>query len=227
MKNRELLIKVCSEIKPLLKQFVLVGGCSTELLITDSAAPHPRPTQDVDMIVNAVTRNDYYNIETDLRDFGFTQAMDDDGIICRWHKDKLKLDVMPTDEKILGFTNRWYGHAIEYSESIILKGMEINHISAAIFIATKLEAFYSRGNGDFMMSHDLEDLISVIDGRSTIVEDISASPTDIKEHIQSKINRFLINEQFNEALPGFLPPDQAGQLRLDLLLSKLQKISAI
>lgn len=104
MNNRELLINVCREIEPLLSEFVLVGGCSTELLITDSAAPHPRPTQDVDMVVNAVTLNDYYAVESKLREFGFSQTMDEQAVICRWIKGPLKLDVMPTNEKILGFT---------------------------------------------------------------------------------------------------------------------------
>lgn len=39
-------------------------------------------------------------------------------------------------------------------------------------IATKIEAFKGRGRGDFFASHDLEDLIFVMDGRSTIVEEV-------------------------------------------------------
>lgn len=225
MTNRELLINVCQEIKPLLDQLVLVGGCATELLITDRAASSPRTTQDVDMTVNTLTLNDYYKIESELCDLGFSQTIDEHGVICRWCKDNLILDVMPADKKILGFTNRWYSQAIEYSEAIDLNGLAINHIIAAIFIATKLEAFDSRGNNDFMMSHDLEDIISVVDGRSTIVEDVAASPQDIQIYVKSRINELLNRNEFNEALPGFLPPDPASQLRLELLEKKLQKIA--
>src|ERR1700730_9784238 len=32
--------------------------------------------------------------------------------ICRWAHDDLRFDVMPTDERILGFSNRWLGHAL-------------------------------------------------------------------------------------------------------------------
>lgn len=222
MNNRELLINVCREIKPLLDQFVLVGGCSTELLITDSAAPHPRPTQDVDMVVNAITLHDYYHVEAELRELGFSQTMDEHGIICRWEKGILKLDVMPIDEKILGFTNRWYRHAVDNAITTHLDDITINHVTAAVFIATKLDAFSSRGKGDFMMSHDLEDLISVIDGRNSIIEDIKSSPIDVQEYIKSEIKIFLTSSDFDEALPGLLPPDQAGQARLEMLLKKLK-----
>lgn len=191
MNNRELLINVCREVEPLLDQFVLVGGCLTQLLITDSAAPHPRPTQDVDMVVNALTLGDYYKVESKLRDLGFSQSMGEHGIICRWFKGELILDVMPPVKKILGFTNRWYRHAIEFSESISLNGMVINHISAPIFIATKLDAFNSRGKGDFMMSHDLEDLISVIDGRSSIIGDIKASPLKCTGVCEIEYQKFI------------------------------------
>jgi hypothetical protein len=33
------------------------------------------------------------------------------------------------------------------------------------FVATKLEAFASRGGGDFLTSHDLEDVLNIVDGR--------------------------------------------------------------
>ncbi len=86
MKNQELLIAVCKEIEPLLDQLVLVGGCATELLITNKAAPALRPTRDVDMIIDVLSLSRYHDTEANLRKFGFTQTMDDQGLICRWTK---------------------------------------------------------------------------------------------------------------------------------------------
>ena len=51
----------------------------------------------------------------------------------------------------------------------LLRDLEIRVVTAPYFIATKIEAFRGRGRGDFLASHDLEDLIFVIDGRSSIV----------------------------------------------------------
>ena len=161
MNNRELLLAVCKEIEVLLDQLVLVGGCATELLITDVAAPEPRPTKDVDMVVDVASLADYYKIEEQLRELGFTQSIDNQGVICRWIKNGLMLAVMPTNERILGFTNRWYAIAVKNAQQIMINGMNINHITAPIFIATKLDAFLSRGKSDYWTSHDLEDLISV------------------------------------------------------------------
>jgi len=79
---------------------------------------------------------------------------------------------MPLDEKILGFSNRWYRAAMEAATMHhLLRDLEIRVVTAPYFLATKLEAFRGRGRGDFLASHDLEDLIFVIDGRSTIVDE--------------------------------------------------------
>ena len=83
---------------------------------------------------------------------------------------------MPLDKKVLGFTNRWYKPAIEADEEHeILSGMTIRVISSPYFCATKLEAFDGRGAGDYLASHDLEDIITVIDGRAEIIEEISSA----------------------------------------------------
>ena len=67
---------------------------------------------------------------------------------------------------ILSFHNRWYPLVVDTALSVQLpSGRAISLIAAPAFIATKLEAFRDRGGGDFLMSHDLEDIVTVVDGR--------------------------------------------------------------
>ena len=51
-------------------------------------------------------------------------------------------------------------------------------VTAPVFLATKLEAFRGRGQGDFLFSHDLEDLMAVVDGRAALVEECRLSPPE-------------------------------------------------
>ena len=94
-------------------------------------------------------------------------------------------------------------------------------------MASKLEAFTGRGAGDFRMSHDIEDLIAVIDGRESIVEEIKNSPVKLREYLAKRVKQLLSEDAFEEALPGHLPPDSAGQARLALLVDKLVRISEL
>src|SRR5690606_31104682 len=85
---------------------VFVGGSIVGLLLTDPLAPPARFTDDVDVVVSTPTRGTYNRIEERMRLAGHTQ--DQGGPICRWLVEGLKVDLMPTDDTILGFSNRWY-----------------------------------------------------------------------------------------------------------------------
>jgi len=70
---------------------------------------------------------------------------------------------MPTDENILGFSNRWYPPAIKSSVTIELEpDLAIKIVTAPYFLGTKLDAFFGRGKGDYLTSHDMEDIINII-----------------------------------------------------------------
>jgi hypothetical protein len=98
--NLEMVRHVAECLGPLLRDVVFLGGAATALFITDEAAPEVRPTKDVDVIVETLTRSDYYIVEEKLRSLGFTQPMEEDSPICRWVIQGVNIDVMPTDEKI-------------------------------------------------------------------------------------------------------------------------------
>lgn len=89
---------------------------------------------------------------------------------CRWVKGETVLDMMPLDEKVLGFTNKWYQPAIEAAEEReILPAVVIRVISSPYFCATKFEAFEGRGAGDYLASHDLEDIRNCLKRSKSIV----------------------------------------------------------
>jgi hypothetical protein len=95
--NFHIMLEAASRLGELCDEMVFIGGCATGILITDQAAPEVRPTVDVDVIVEAVSRGEYYRIEKALQSKGFNQIMQDDSPICKWYADGVELDVMPTD----------------------------------------------------------------------------------------------------------------------------------
>jgi hypothetical protein len=145
-RNLELLCIVAEHLGPLRDRVVFVGGAATGLLITDPGAPSPRPTKDVDVIVEVASRAEYNTALRDLLlDLGFSEDTDEGAPLCRWGVAGVKVDIMPTAEGILGFTNRWYApairHAVEYQ---LTGGQKSLLVTAPFFIATKLEAFRNR-----------------------------------------------------------------------------------
>jgi hypothetical protein len=132
---------------------------------------------------------------------------------------------MPVDERILGFSNRWYPSAIETAQRFDIAGHEVRVVTPALFIATKLDAFHGRGNDDVLASHDLEDIIAVVDGRPEILNDIAAAGADVRGYIGTEIRALLDEPNFIEALGGFLLPDAASQGRRALVEGRLRSLS--
>ncbi|UCF85090.1 MAG: hypothetical protein JSV50_05510, partial [Desulfobacteraceae bacterium] len=136
--------------------------------------------------------------------------------------------VMPTDEKILGFSNKWYSPAIKNAIEISLEGgLEIRIATAPYFMATKIEAFYGRGKGDYIASHDMEDIIAIIDGRIELIDEVKNTDPDLKRFLSQTFQRFLKTEAFLESLPGHLPPDPVSQARLPKITSLIEKIATL
>jgi hypothetical protein len=102
--------------------------------------------------------------------------------------------------------------------------LRIRVISPPYFIATKLEAFRSRGRGDYANSHDLEDLLTVIDGREVIVKEIAHAP-EVQSYIAEQFLTLLETRAFLDALPGYLLPDSSSQARFTILLDRIKQIS--
>lgn len=212
----------------LCRNLVFVGGAVAGLLITDPAQPAIRPTEDVDLLAQVVARQEYYLLEEQLRARGFQQDMRPNAPICRWVVAGVTVDVMPTLPDVLGFSNRWYPLATATAWTATLpSGRVIRVISAPAFLATKLEAFAGRGRGDHLFSHDLGDVISVVDGRESLISELRLCDAELRAGIAASVSRLLATRSFLDSLPGHLPGDAASQERLPDLLSKLKDIAGL
>jgi predicted nucleotidyltransferase len=221
--NLAQLVSAAEKLESLLDRIAFVGGCATGLLLTDPAAAPVRPTLDVDAIVAVGSYFDFTLLEDHLRGLGFRHPHTEDAPICRWISGDLVLDLMPTDPSILGFSNRWYRPALENAQRAKIGGCEILLITAPYFLATKLEAFHGRGRNDFG-SHDLEDIVTVVDGRPELVDEVHLAPMDLRKYLSDEFRALLSSRDFLEALPGHLRPDAASQQRLGLVLKRMRQL---
>ncbi|HEV2613575.1 MAG TPA: nucleotidyl transferase AbiEii/AbiGii toxin family protein [Gammaproteobacteria bacterium] len=223
--NIRMLEFIASKLGSLRDEVVFLGGCTTALFIDDPNIPDVRYTVDVDCIIDVLSLNQYHQLEKKLKQLGFKQSLSEK-VICRWHYDDAVLDVMPTDEKILGFSNRWYKEAIKHSSNYVLsKGNNIKTVSAAYFLATKIEAFKTRGKSDYYASRDFEDIVSVLDGRSVLAEDIKNSKESLKNYLIQALTDIYHNPSFKGAIPGhFVQYGKLAEDRIELLEQKIMAI---
>ena len=120
--NRELFVSVVELVRPILDELVFVGGCATGLLLTDTGAAGIRPAKDVDAIVEVTSYAMYAALSERLRAIGLTEDMSKDAPLCRWRHRDIIFDVMPTDARVLGFSNTWYVPAIRCAQTVSITG---------------------------------------------------------------------------------------------------------
>jgi predicted nucleotidyltransferase len=209
----------------LAEELVFVGGCAAGMLLTDPGRAPIRATNDVDLVAEVTTKPDYYSLCRKLKALGFTEVSE---VICRWQIKNVKIDVMPTDKNVLGFSNPWFTACVRTSAFVTLpSGRAIRMISAPLFIATKIVAFQDRGGGDFQRSHDVEDIIALVDGRMELIDEIDAAETSVRDFLEDEIGAMLGDRRFIESIIGHLHPDSASQARVPKIVSRLRKIAGL
>lgn len=201
-----MLERAAEELAPFVDQIAFVGGATLELWITDPGTRGPRATKDVDVVVEVASRLAWHEFEDRLRAHGLRNDSSSP-VICRWKAgsdgDVLLIDVMPSDARILGFENRWQRPALDHAATVSLpSGHRIRAIAPPFLIATKLEAWNGRGRGDHLGSHDLEDVITLVDGRPEIVDEVAGAPDDLRSFLAHEVSSLLEQKRFRDAIDG-------------------------
>ena len=207
---------------PLCERVVFVGGCATGLLVDDTNLFDIRPTEDVDAIVEVATLAGYHALAGELAQRGFKQTMADNTPPFRWYWNRLQLDLVPLDEKVLGFANRWY--RVGYDAAITTRlsgGQSLRHLNAPHFLATKFEAFKDRGQNDVYFSHDLEDILTVIEGRASVVQEVDSAAPPVRQHVRDSVIALTVLPAFHNALPGLL----SGPEREPIVAARLAQMA--
>jgi hypothetical protein len=169
-------------LQELASKILFVGG-ATVSLYTDRPFGEIRPTEDVDVLIELIDYTGYAGVEDALRRKGFVNDVDS-GIICRFKVQGITVDIMPTNQEVLGFTNRWYSEGFKNSMRIALDHDSVIQIFQPVyFVASKLEAFKGRGNGDGRMSSDFEDIVFILNNRTTIWDEMKNASASVRDYL--------------------------------------------
>ena len=217
---------VANKFRKLPCDFAFLGGAVLGVLITDPAAPPARTTKDVDVLVNTPTRKSYTELEAQLRKLGFKNDTTEGAPICRWRWGEIVIDVMPPTKDILGWKSAWLPEALSTADPIDPERPLIRFVLAPYYIATKIEAFHGRGCDDYMGSQDMEDLVAVVNGRDTLLEEIRRTPPALRRYLGHEFSRFLKDSQFLDSLDGHLGFEESGQGRKATVMKRLREIAA-
>jgi predicted nucleotidyltransferase len=212
---------VYDALQELAGEVVFVGGAVVSLY-ADRPAIGVRPTDDVDIVVELMSYSGFAAIEEKLRKKGFAHDKES-RIICRYKVNGVIVDIMPTGERILGFSNKWYAEAFANSFQFSLGDQyHIRLFQPAWFIASKLEAFRDRGGNDGRMSSDFEDIVFILNNRNAIWEEMRSAPESFNQYLKEQFNSLLTNQYIYEWIGTHL--EFSEQRRVNMIIGGLNQL---
>lgn len=206
------------------KEVVFVGGATAGFYATNPGAPDARPTMDVDCIIGLTSYAKLADLESKLTMSGFQHVISERAPICRWVFRNIKVDVMPSDPAVMGFSNRWYEDGIRFAiERGLPNKKRIRIFTAPYFIASKFEAYKSRGNNDMRTSPDFEDIIYVLDNRNEIVQELIQTEDSLRKSVWQYFDELLNSPGLDEGVTASLPygTGQAGVDRIRRIMKEI------
>lgn len=223
----EAIREVAEQLDKLGKPYALTGGVVVGFLLEHPELVDLRPTNDVDAIAAVTSYAMHAQMEARLRNLGFAHDVSPGAPTCRFIFNGIKVDVMPARDQTGRFSDRWFEYSVNTARLHTLRGVTVRTVRAPCFLAMKLTAFADRGSGDWYGSHDLEDIITVVDGRASLADEVAGEAADLRKFVCGRILEMLGTGAFLDALPGHLPHDMASQNRLPFLLQRMQSIAAM
>lgn len=208
--NKAVIRKIALALGSLNDQVVYVGGATVSFYSNDPAAEDVRPTKDVDISLSIATLGELENIREELTLKGFKQNAEDN-VICRFRYEDIKVDVMNT--KAVGWApaNPWFAPGFAKRETVAVEDQKVQILPLPYFLASKFTAFNDRGTKDPRTSHDLEDIVYVLDNRTDIVEQLTKAPADVKPFLSKQLQNILQDSVMKEAVYGNLFYETRGE----------------
>ena len=223
--NNERLQMIAEGMQDLNERLVYVGGALAGSYATDPAALEPRPTTDVDCVVNSANYAEHAAFEEQLRKQHFQNDTESEPpVICRWVYNGELVDVMSYEEKSLSFGNRWYRPGFEHREQYQLpSGKKIYRLPAPYYIATKIDALLSRGGNDWRGAKDFEDITYVLNYCTDFMTRFRATDTDVQQYLSEQFAQMLQRPNFNEEIECAISADEVE--RTDMLIQIISDIA--
>ena len=196
---------VVEDLGHFVPRLAFTGGLVLGLYLERQPMFRIRPTKDADAVVACATHADYISLQVEL---GQVQARplagDGDAPICRMVTSSGQLlDLMPTDKSVLGFGNSWFPLGYETAQPCDIGASQpVRIFPPPVYAAAKADAYRGRGVADPMLSHDLEDFLTLVSCRSSLTAEIAACCPELRSYLARFVDEVLALPRLDEIIDG-------------------------
>lgn len=219
--NLKVVEKVAIALEELNNDVIYVGGAVVSLYVTDEGAEQARPTKDIDVSVQISSYGQMDELREKLGSKRIYPAPSEN-VMYRYTHEDILIDFIPYEETPLGPTNSWLKPGFEKAYPVNIGELEIKILPVSLFLATKWEAYKSRGS-DPRTSHDFEDIIYIVDNNKELVEDFHNAESDVQDFLKAMSSEILNHTSRNEIIECHINPFTVDERR-KIVIDKLNEI---
>lgn len=223
--NIKVIEKVANALGELNEDVIYVGGAIVSFYVTDTGADQPRPTADIDISVQISTYSEMDRFREQLATKGIFPALNQN-VMYRYQFEDVLIDFIPFEATPLGPTNSWLKPGFPFAYEVPAGNKIIKILPVSYFLATKFEAFKTRGNNDPFMSHDFEDIIYVLDNNIEVVEIVKNANESLLQFMKEMADFILNHPSKNDIISGHINPFTSAE-RTPMVIDKLEHIRTI
>ncbi len=107
---------------------------------------------------------------------------------------------------------------------VLTQEITIQLVTPVYFLATKLEAYKGRGNGDVLGSRDIEDILHLLDGRAELISESQAAESGVRAYISLEISTLIGDGSFEYAVAS---QARGNTDRENLIFERLDALTAL
>ncbi|MGQ0766170.1 MAG: hypothetical protein ACT4OZ_10940 [Gemmatimonadota bacterium] len=223
----ERIVRVARALGPLSARVVLIGGSLAPILHTDPQLPRPRPTHDVDGVLDAPTYTALGDLQAELRATGFKEEPLA-GHAHRWHSpDNDIVDLVPPQELVGGSGQLWDQLAIEFFEERELVPGAHPPCWRPALSRHEVRGLPGSGRRRSVVQPRPPDVIALAACRPSIVDEVAASDSRILEFVRSEARRLAENALFEDFLAADLNNAHDVVTAMSLAATRLRAMATL
>ncbi|MBO3097839.1 hypothetical protein [Gelidibacter pelagius] len=222
--NLKVVAEVAHALGDLNAEVVYIGGAIISIYATDAAAEPPRVTTDVDVCVQVSSLGQMEALRERLQQKNIYP--DPEGThLYRYTYQGILIDFIPYEATPLGPTNPWLKPGFAKAFQTRIDDVEISVLPVSLFLATKWEAFKSRGT-DPRWSHDFEDIIYVLDTNLELIEEVSTTSSEVK-NVLKLMSLFILEHPNSQEIIECHINQMTAHERAAIIKETLQSITQL
>lgn len=221
--NDERVLNISKALEELNDEVVYVGGSVAQYYSKDEASHELQTTFDVDCVIDITTYEEYIEFQDKLYRKKFRNDDSEGAPTCRFVFGDEIVDIMPkVYTPVTGESNSWYPDGIKHRIPYQIHGRRIYIFPVSFYLASKLEALYSRGGQDYRGAKDFEDIVYVLNSCQDLVQQIESIDNDkVKPFLKAEFSNLIRRANIREEIEASLTEDE----RTEYVLSKMKEIS--